>query len=129
MNRTPHILVLDDDDQALGILTRALSRDGYVVTATTSGDNALSMLETQAFDLLLLDLSMPRPDGFEILKWARDHNPELKIVAVSGFLEGALLEAASLSGAAATLPKPISPERLRNTVRAVLESDIQDGGQ
>jgi DNA-binding NarL/FixJ family response regulator len=69
---------------------------------------------------MVLDLNMPKPDGFEILKMARAHAPNLKVVVISGFMQGPLLQAALLVGGAATLAKPVVPEELIRTVRDVL---------
>lgn len=120
MKAAPQVLIIDDDAQVLGLFTRILSRSGYTVTGTTSGAEGLALVETQAFDAMILDLSMPRPDGFEILKAARRHAPALKIIVVSGVMEGVLLKAARLFGASAALGKPVEPEVMLETLAAVL---------
>jgi CheY-like chemotaxis protein len=114
------ILLVDDDFKVLNLLTRALRSGGFQVTATTSGKEALDLLGQQNFHAMVLDLNMPKPDGFEILKVARAHAPSLKIVVISGFMQGPLLEAALLVGGAATLAKPVDPKELVRTVRDVL---------
>ena len=120
MKAAPQVLVIDDDAQVLGLFTRVLSRAGYAVISTTSGSEGMALLQRQSFDAVVLDLSMPRPDGFEILKAARRHDPTLKIVVVSGVMEGVLLKAAILFGATAALAKPVEPEVLLETLATVL---------
>jgi CheY-like chemotaxis protein len=120
MNAAPQVLVIDDDAQVLGLFTRVLSRAGYVVTGTISGSEGMALLQRQTFDAVVLDLSMPRPDGFEILKAARRHDPTRKIVVVSGVMEGVLLKAAKLFGATAALAKPVEPEVMIETLATVL---------
>jgi DNA-binding NarL/FixJ family response regulator len=57
---------------------------------------------------MILDLSMPDLDGFDVLRAVRSKQPELKIVAVSGFLHGKMLEPAKSLGADATLDKKLA---------------------
>jgi two-component system response regulator YesN len=71
-------------------------------------------------DLLVLDLNMPEPDGFDVLKTERSRFPYLRILVISGYLQGALLEAAKILGAIATLEKPVTAEALVGKVREVL---------
>ena len=116
----PHIVLVDDDPQVVKYLKKALEESGYAVTATTSGEKALAIIKERQPDLLILDLNMPEPDGFDLLKIERSQFPYLRILVISGYLKGALLEAARIVGAIATLEKPITAETLVNKVREVL---------
>src|SRR5579863_6544486 len=99
MSNTQNILVVDDDRQVLRYLKTALEHGGYSVTATTSGKQALAGIETSVPDLLILDLNMPAPDGFDLLKAFRSKFPYLRVMVISGYMKGALLEAAGILGA------------------------------
>ena len=118
--KAPHILLVDDDPHVVKYLKRALEQNGYTVTATTSSGNALAMVEELVPDLLILDLNMPEPDGFDLLKIQRSQAPNLRILVISGYLKGPLLEAARMVGAVATLEKPVASEVLVKKVREVL---------
>ena len=107
--RIPSVLVVDDDPQVLHFLADVLQLAGYGVTVASSGAVALKMVDQQAPDLIVLDLSMPEPDGFEILQRLHNQEPDLRILVISGFLSGILLDAAIPLGAAAALQKPIEP--------------------
>jgi len=120
MSDAPHILLVDDDRQVLLYMKRALEKSGYAVTATTSGKRAVAIIQERLPDLLILDLNMPEPDGFEVLKTERSKFPYLRILAISGYLHGALLEAAEILGAVATLEKPVTAKALAERVREVL---------
>ena len=120
LNNSPHILLVDDDRQVLKYLKKALEEGGYSVTATTSGKRALAHMEERMPDLLILDLNMPAPDGFEVLKSEHAKFPYLRILVISGYLHGALLDAAKSFGAVATLEKPVTAEALVGKVREVL---------
>jgi CheY-like chemotaxis protein len=114
------ILVVDDDPQVLKYCETVLTELGYSVTSTTSGSAATRLLKERRFDLLILDLSMPDTDGFEILQMVRTQMRELKVLVISGFMQGTLLKAAELVGANATLDKPSTPERLAQAVGKLL---------
>jgi CheY-like chemotaxis protein len=119
---TYRILVVDDDPQALKLLGRILTRGGYEVHTAGSGKKGLELLDTaEPFDLLVLDLSMPAPDGFEVLKEVRAARPGLRTLVISGFMGGALLTAAELMGATATLNKTDAPRLLLLMVNRLLQ--------
>jgi CheY-like chemotaxis protein len=121
----PYILLVDDDRQVLRYLKAALADGGYDVTVATSGKRALEIIQDRMPDLLILDLNMPEPDGFDVLKQERSQYPHLRTIVISGYLQGALLHAAKLFGATATLEKPIAPDALVAKVREILGSPSQ----
>jgi CheY-like chemotaxis protein len=113
---------VDDDSNIRQLFSRILSRGGYAVHSVESGTDALQALATEApFDLMVLDLCMPKPDGFEILKEARLQYPGLRILVVSGFYEGALLPASTFLGATATLNKTEAPQTLLSVANELLQ--------
>jgi CheY-like chemotaxis protein len=120
MQSTPHILLVDDDLQVIRFMQASLEESGYVVTGTTSGIEALEVIEEHLPDLLILDLNMPEPDGFDILRIKRSQFPYLRILVISGYLTGALLDAAKYVGAIATIQKPFTPEALVSKVQELL---------
>ena len=65
------ILVIDDEPQIRRALKLGLEKDGFEVTQAASGEEALDLLSTRAFDLIVLDLALPGLDGFEICKQIR----------------------------------------------------------
>ena len=120
MTALANIVIVDDDQQVVQVLKKTLESNGYSVQGTTSALHAIALIEQGHADLLILDLNMPKPDGFEVLKAERTRFPGLRILVISGYLKGALLEAASILGATATLEKPISPGDLVAKVQDVL---------
>jgi two-component system, OmpR family, KDP operon response regulator KdpE len=120
MHTPPQILLVDDDPQVVRYLRRALERGGYQVSTTTSGKEALALIQQTLPDLLILDLNMPEIDGFDVLKAEREKFPYMRILVISGYLHGALLEAAKVFGAVATLEKPVSADTLLTKVREIL---------
>jgi DNA-binding response OmpR family regulator len=69
-----HILVVDDDPDVLGTLTRALSREGFEVSTVMSGNEALEFLNRRLPDLMILDVMMPGLNGFEVCELVRNNH-------------------------------------------------------
>ncbi len=117
------ILIADDDEQICAIVSRLLNHDGHDVTAVYSGAEAIATLRTSAFDLLLLDLVMPKKGGIETIMEIRGEVPQLPIIVMSGQVR---LEEESINrlvqhyGAIASLAKPFSSEELRSAVTVAL---------
>ena len=126
MNDVPfsgQILVVDDDDLNLDILARRLERDGHVVTTASNGFDALDKMRTQPFDLVLLDIMMPKMNGYQVLEAIRDdeqlrHTPVIVISAVNDM--SSVVKCVQL-GAADYLFKPFDPVLLHARVGACLE--------
>jgi CheY-like chemotaxis protein len=117
-----HIVVVDDEPLVLTLFTTLLDENGYSVTAVNSADAAMEVLREQPVDLLVLDLSMPNTDGFDVLRSLRVQLPGLPILVISGYMEGALLQASELLGAAASLSKTDAPGLLVETVKKLLKA-------
>lgn len=115
------ILVVDDDPDTRQLLYLTLRRAGHQATPADSVDAALAFLDQQPFDLILLDLMMPRRSGFDLLRamqLRRDRMPVIVLSAKSGLADRA--EALAL-GAAAYLVKPTQPAQLLAAIQRVLE--------
>jgi two-component system response regulator QseB len=114
-------LLLVEDDAMIGEAIReGLRREGFTVDWVHDGDSASQVLRTEAFDLLLLDLGLPRKGGLEVLTTARAHGQELPVLiitardAVSDRVQG--LDA----GADDYLVKPFDLDELAARIRALL---------
>ena len=115
------VLVVDDNPDHRKMFRVRLESGGYSVVEANSGREALAAIEKTRFALMILDLSMPDMDGFDVLRAVRSKRPELKIVVASGFLRGKMLEPAKSLGADATLDKDMTAELLLPMVRNLLE--------
>jgi CheY-like chemotaxis protein len=116
------ILVVDDNADHCKGFRVLLESGGYSVVECKSGKEALKAVETKTFDLMTLDLSMPDVDGFEVLRVVRSKHPELKVVVVSGFLQGSMNKAAKQLGALVTLDKNQAPDLLLTVVDGLLKN-------
>lgn len=110
------ILVVDDDRSIRQVLAEFLRAQGHQVEEATGGAQALSLVQTQSFDLVFLDILMPGIGGVETLRRLRSELPQSRVVMVSGTPDERLaLECVDL-GAADYIRKPFDLEYLKNVV-------------
>ncbi len=106
------ILIIEDNEQNLYLLTFILEKNGYRVIQARSGDEGVRMAEENEPDLILLDIQLPVMDGYtvarEILKKVALAN--IPIVAVTSFAMPGDREQAMASGCSGYIEKPIDPD-------------------
>jgi DNA-binding response OmpR family regulator len=117
--KKPTILAADDDPQILRLVTRNLQFEGYEVIAVSDGQAALEQLEAHAPDLALLDVMMPRLDGFTLTQRVREFSSVPIIILTARGQDADKIRGLDL-GADDYLTKPFSVEELLARVRAVL---------
>jgi CheY-like chemotaxis protein len=105
---SPKILVVDDEPGILEFLADLLGTFGYTATAIEGGEQALKQLETETFDVILVDLKMPKVNGLEVLRKAKTLDPDAVVIFLTGYvtLENAL-EMMRAGGAFDCLFKPL----------------------
>lgn len=110
------VLVIDDDEALLRMLRLSLASAGVRVETASDGEIGLERLANGTFDVILLDLQMPRMDGRTFYREMRERGYETQVVIVSAY--GAE-EAKRELRAAAAIPKPLDPDLLVETVQRV----------
>jgi DNA-binding NtrC family response regulator len=115
------ILAVDDDESFLDTLKRQLELDGYYVDTAADGIAAISILQTVPFDLILLDVKMPKVDGLEVLKFAKDQCPETEVIMLTGVNEIKIAVECMRLGAYHYITKPHSPSELLLLIERALE--------
>ncbi|HLC02873.1 MAG TPA: response regulator transcription factor [Anaerolineales bacterium] len=116
MSKTPRILIVDDDETTLDLLSMQLQSEGYQVETASGGAEALEFIRRQVPDLILLDLLMPGIDGLEVCRSVRAFSDVPIIVLSAVGLEDKKVEALDL-GADDYLTKPIGVRELKARVR------------
>src|SRR5512145_799171 len=103
------LLVVDDEEYNRDLLCRRLTRKGYAAIAAASGQEALALLQQHAFDLVLLDIMMPKLDGIVVLKMIRETftATQLPVIMVSAEDESEDMVGALSLGANDCVMKPI----------------------
>ncbi len=124
------ILVVDDVEEQRIIATELLQKLGYSVSAVSGGEEAVSRLKEEPFDLLLLDMIMdPGMDGLDTYKSILEFHPHQKAIIASGFSETRRVRQAQELGAGQYVKKPYSLEKLALAVKAELRERMVDPKQ
>jgi signal transduction histidine kinase/FixJ family two-component response regulator len=110
------ILIVDDEPTVLTFCTRALARMGYEVQGASSGADALNLLKTGLYQVLVTDIAMPGMTGIELLDVARQLQPDLAVIVITGVGSIDLAIKALRGGAQDFLPKPFTPLELKGAV-------------
>jgi len=118
---TARLLIVDDEKIALRNLEHVLTKAGYQVTPTQSGSQALNLLDSQPFDVVLTDLKMEKVDGMQVLRRCKAKYPDIEVIVITGYatLESAV--AAMKEGAFHYVAKPFRLDEVRKTVAEALE--------
>ena len=128
--RPPSILLTDDDPRMLDSLSSLLRLYDYDVDTALGGEVALQKLPSKHYDLLLLDLKMPRVTGHDVMAYMDNNNINTMTIVVSGETSLDDISRALRNGAYDYLKKPYAPEELTATVNnAIRKKRLEDSQQ
>ena len=113
------ILVIDDDPEQVEILKTILTSEGRKITTCTKSRDALEMIQSEKFDLVLTDVSMPEVDGVQILKFTKQHSPETEVVPITAFGDWGVYAEALRLGAKDFINKPYSIPEIQGLVARI----------
>jgi len=117
-----HILVVDDDPVNLSVLVGILSTESYQITTCASAREALTVLDTRQWDLLIADVMMPHMSGYELTERVRERHSvsELPILLLTARSQPADIYTGFLSGANDFVTKPVDALELKYRIRALI---------
>ena len=117
LNDERRVLVADDDLMIRKMIIKVLEREGYAVEEAKDGAEAIEHCQTASFDAILLDMMMPRIDGFHVLEWMRENRPDLidRVLVMTAFTRTAAQRANS------QIPIVYKPFDLHDLVEQVRE--------
>ena len=115
------ILVVDDEKSMCEFLEIMLKKDGYEVATTTSGEEALDLLDKNLYSMVLTDVKMPGVNGFDVLRKTKEVSPDTVVIMITayGSPEGAVT--AIKEGAYDYVTKPFRVEEVKLTIKKSLE--------
>ena len=117
-----HILVVDDEPGMRRYLQTVLELDSYRVSTASDGEEALSKVQRDQPDVVLLDMVMPGPDGLETLRRIRETRPTTKVVMLSCVRDTRKVAMAMRLGAQDYLSKPVQKEEMEDVLRFCLDN-------
>lgn len=125
---TPRILIADDDHSIRQLLGTIMKREGLAADCVSDGQEAIRRLQEREYAVILLDLMMPRLDGFGVIEYLRDHPPAVKpVVLVVTAYADQTFKKVDPEVVAGILRKPFEVADLGNLVRlcaAALDEEL-----
>ena len=121
MKQTAKILIIDDEAIALQNLMHVLKKEGYQVVGSQSGVEALDLLRSTNYDLVLTDLKMEKVDGMKVLRCTKDTSPDTEVIMITGYATVASAIEAMKIGAYHYIAKPFKLDEVRKVVREAVE--------
>lgn len=118
------ILVVDDEVINVQNVGHFLEKQGFQVTTATSGNEALGLLSQAHFDLVITDLKMGDVDGVQVMKTAKELQPDIEVIIVTGYATVNSAVDAMAQGAFYYLPKPIKLKELHTLVLRATEKTM-----
>jgi DNA-binding NtrC family response regulator len=119
------ILVVDDDAIVVKSCKRILEAEGFEVITVPSADDALETVKKYDFDLLLIDVKMPKRDGMYLMREVKKDLPEIPIIVMSGYPTPETVADVLELGATQFIPKPFRPDELIKTIHQVIQSGLK----
>jgi DNA-binding response OmpR family regulator len=115
------ILYAEDDDDLRSLVRNQLTAEGFVVQTANNGEEAIGLLALGTFDLVLLDIRMPRVDGLQVLMHMKEHKIRSRVVMLTAVDDLAVALKAVRLGANDYVTKPYSLETLLSCIHRVLQ--------
>jgi len=115
-----HILVVDDDKNIRRLLKAVLETEGYIVSTAENGEDALEFMDREVIDLVILDIMMPKMNGYEFTKVLRNVDNNLPILMISAKQMPEDKKQGFLVGTDDYMTKPIDEEEMILRIRALL---------
>jgi two-component system, OmpR family, copper resistance phosphate regulon response regulator CusR len=116
------ILIAEDENRLAAFVEKGLRKRGFDSITATDGLQALNLIQQTPVDLLLLDLGLPIKDGWEVLREARSHNPNLPIIVVTALADERDRQRVLQAGANDYLSKPFRFSDLLAKINLCLEA-------
>ena len=112
------ILIVDDEEIIRDLLAEVL--EDYSTSIANDGQEAIDKIKTNTFDLVITDLRMPNVSGEEVVRFAREKDPGIRVIVISGYSSLHTVSQSISNGACAFLSKPFSIKELMQTVENAL---------
>lgn len=120
MSKPKKILIVDDEPSLAKTVKIILDAEGFETSTVFSGEDCLKKIEEETFDLILLDIMMPRINGWQVFEEIRKKHPELKVAFLTVIkYSNAVKEKLEKEGLAGHITKPFENEELVARVKAI----------
>jgi DNA-binding response OmpR family regulator len=123
------VLIVDDEETLTWSLAKSLAhdRETYEVTTVNDGETALSVIDQQPFDVVVLDIRLPGMNGLDVLMKIKEHKPSTKVIIMTAYGSTDVREKAKARGSLYYIEKPFEIEQMRNLILKALKEDSARG--
>jgi DNA-binding response OmpR family regulator len=120
-----NVLLVEDDDQVRGFIRTFLTNNGYRILEARTGAEGLEIAENPSteIDLLLSDMLLPELSGFDLAQRVLELRPSTRIMLMTGYVEGDIVQRSTAELGASFLDKPFQPAQLLDRVQEALSSN------
>lgn len=122
MDKQLRILVVDDEPGICHLIAELLKGEGYQIDVNSSSADALQMIKRYNYHLLITDLKMPGIDGLELIQKAKEQNPEIRVIMVTGYASVDTAVQSLRSGVDDYIAKPFNIVELKRAVKQTLHT-------
>jgi two-component system OmpR family response regulator len=123
------VLIVDDEEELVSALVERLNLRGFAAQGVTTGAEALSVLEGQEFDVVLLDVKMPGLGGLEVIRRIKGARPKQEVILLTGHGSVKSIEEGMALGAFDYLMKPVKIDNLVHILTAAGSGTVSPSGE
>ncbi|MBU1864381.1 MAG: response regulator [Candidatus Omnitrophica bacterium] len=114
------VLIADDEEEAVEVLSDFLTDIGYQTKTASDGEEAIACLKSEKYDILILDLRMPRIDGEGVMQVLSEHSPQTAVIITTGYSDGGeTKERIQQYNVAHYMEKPIDLDILEKVIKDI----------
>jgi CheY-like chemotaxis protein len=125
--RKDSILLVDDDPEVVWALGRYFARAGFSVTTCGDGEEAIGLLASRDFNIVITDIQMPRLNGLALVDWLRENRARTRVVVITAFGGPSIRHLSIKKGAILYLEKPVDPDLLAQALSSSKEETAFSG--
>ena len=122
--KKPRILLIDDDKNTANGLRKILLQDGYDTSCVYTGNEAISLIDTEHFDIVITDMKLPDISGFSIIEKVKKKDPDIPVIMITAFSSLQTAIDAMKKGADDYLTKPVNIEELELILKKIWEKQL-----
>jgi DNA-binding response OmpR family regulator len=119
--KSANILVVEDNKELAKSLSVHLTAEGYAITETHNGEDAVAHLRKAEFAIVVLDLKLPKLSGFEVLKFAKKNSPQTKVIVLTAYADPMNITMCKELGSDEVIAKPYDLAFLFDRIRSFLK--------
>ena len=116
------ILIVEDNNDLVFTISNVLKKDGYKVVDADTGEKGIDLFQKELFDIVLLDINLPKMNGMDVLHKLKEHNPDILVLMMTAMTDAKPAIEAMKNGAYDYLMKPFELDEMKLVVKKALET-------